>query len=247
MEPVYDSIGVGYANQRRTDPRIEARIAAALGEARTVLNVGAGTGSYEPLDRDVVAIDPSEVMIRQRAIGAAPVVRGVAEALPFGDGAFDAGMAVLSTQHWSEPARGLRELARVSHRQVVFTWDARFYCERFWLLRDYLPEMAQWEGDLATCETVAGVLVATRVEPVPVPHDCVDGFGAAYWRRPGAYLDAEVRGSISGLALLENGTAERAMRQLRADLESGAWHERNAELLELDELDVGYRLVIAEA
>jgi len=245
VEPVYDSIGVGYANQRRTDPRIEARIAGALGEARTVLNVGAGTGSYEPRDRDVVAIDPSEVMIGQRPNRAAPVVRGVAEALPFADDAFDAAMAVLSTQHWSEPARGLREVARVSRRQVVFTWDARFYCERFWLLRDYLPEMAKWEGDLATCDTVAEVLGADRVEPVPVPHDCVDGFGAAYWRRPEAYLEPEVRASISGLALLEDGTAERAMQRLRADLESGEWYARNAELLDLDEFDVGYRLVLA--
>ncbi|HUF84511.1 MAG TPA: methyltransferase domain-containing protein [Acidimicrobiia bacterium] len=242
----YDSIGVGYAGQRRPDPRIEAHINKALGEARTVLNVGAGPGNYEPRDRDVVAIDPSEVMIRQRPPGAAPVLLGVAEALPFADRAFDAGMAVLSTQHWSEPARGLHELARVAGRQVVFTWDARFYCERFWLLRDYLPEMAKWEGDLATCDTVAEVLGAERVEPVPVPHDCVDGFGAAYWRRPEAYLDPEVRASISGLALLEDGTAGRAMNRLRADLESGEWRARNAELLELDEFDVGYRLVIAD-
>jgi SAM-dependent methyltransferase len=245
-EPVYDSIGVGYAGQRRTDPRIEARIAGALGEARTVLNVGAGTGSYEPRDRHVVAIDPSAVMIRQRPAAAAPVVRGVAEALPFPDEAFDAGMAVLSTQHWTKPERGLREFARVSRRQVVLTWDARFYCERFWLLRDYLPEMAKWEGDLATCDTVAEVLGADHIEPVPVPYDCVDGFGAAYWRRPEAYLDADVRASISGLALLEDGTAERAMQRLRADLESGEWHARNAELLDLDELDIGYRLVIAD-
>jgi SAM-dependent methyltransferase len=245
-QPVYDSIGVGYADQRRPDPRIEARITGALGNAHTVVNVGAGTGNYEPRDRHVVAVDPSEVMIRQRPPGSAPVVRGVAEALPFGDSAFEAGMAVLSTQHWSEPARGLRELVRVSRRQVILTWDAAFYCEQFWLLRDYLPEMAKWEGDLATCDTVAAALSADRVEPVPVPHDCVDGFGAAYWRRPEAYLDPDVRASISGLALLEDGTAGRAMKRLRADLESGQWHARNAELLDLDELDVGYRLVIAD-
>jgi len=245
-DPVYDRIGVGYADRRRPDPRIAAHIAAALGDARTVLNVGAGTGSYELADRNWVAIDPSEVMIRQRPRGSAPVVRGVAEALPFATAAFDAGIALLSLQHWSDAKGGLAELARVSRRQVVLTWDVEFYASNFWFVRDYVPEMSEWERSVATLDTACALMEPTRIAPVPVPHDCSDGFGAAYWRRPEAYLDPDVRASISGLALMTDGIAERAMKRLRADLESGEWHARNAELLHLDELDVGYRLVIAD-
>jgi SAM-dependent methyltransferase len=245
MRPLYDTIGAGYSARRRTDPRIAAHIEAALGEARTVINVGAGTGSYEPTHREVLAVEPSDVMIEQRPAGAAPVVRAVAESLPVPDASFDAALTVLSLQHWTEPERGLDELRRVARRQVVLTWDARFYAEQFWLLRDYLPEVADWEHDRATVEFACAGLPGSRAEVVPVPHDCIDGFGAAYWRRPEAYLDADVRASISGLALLEDGTAERAMRRLADDLESGRWHRRNAELLDLDEFDIGYRLVVA--
>ncbi|HEX6311424.1 MAG TPA: class I SAM-dependent methyltransferase [Acidimicrobiia bacterium] len=245
-EPVFDRIGVGYARRRRADPRIAAHITAALGEARAVLDVGAGTGSYEQGDREWTAIDPSRVMIDQRPRGSAPVVQGVAEALPFPDDTFDAATAILTLQHWSDPAAGMAEVRRVARRQVILTWDARFYAETFWLLRDYLPEVAEWERTRATFETACELLPGCRTAAVPVPYDCVDGFGAAYWRRPEAYLDAEVRGSISGIALLGDGVAERAMRQLRGDLESGTWHRRNEDLLEVDELDVGYRLVVAE-
>jgi SAM-dependent methyltransferase len=245
-EPVYDRIGVDYGSQRRTDPRIARHLRHALGEARTVLNVGAGTGSYEVRDRDWIAVDPSRVMIEQRPPDAAPVAQGVAEALPFVDDAFDAATALLSLHHWSDPAAGVRELRRVSGRQVVLTWDAAYYASNFWLLRDYLPEMAEWERTVATFDAVEKLMDPVEVAAVPVPHDCIDGFGGAYWRRPAAYLDAHVRASISGLALLEDGTAERAMQQLAADLESGAWRDRNAELLDLDELDLGFRLLIAE-
>jgi SAM-dependent methyltransferase len=246
MKPVYDRIGVGYACRRRSDPRIAARIASALGDARTVLNVGAGTGSYELADREVIALDPSRVMIEQRPPGAAPIAQGVAESLPFPDGAFDAAMTLLSLQHWTHPEQGLRELGRVSRRQVVLTWDDAFYASNFWLLRDYLPEMAAWEHTRATFDAACSLMDPVRVDVVPIPHDCVDGFGGAFWRRPEAYLDPAVRASISGLALLEDGTAARAMRRLEADLRSGAWHRRNATLLELDEIDLGFRLVIAE-
>jgi SAM-dependent methyltransferase len=245
-EPVYDRIGVDYGAQRRTDPRIAGHIRRALGEARRVLNVGAGTGSYELPDREWVAVDPSRVMIEQRGPDAAPVVQGIAETLPFVDDAFDAAIALLSLHHWSDPAQGVRELARVSGRQVILTWDAAYYASNFWLLRDYLPEMAEWERTVATFDAVRELIDPVEVQPVPVPHDCMDGFGGAYWRRPEAYLDPHVRASISGLALLEDGTAARAMQRLEADLRSGAWHERNAAILELDQLDLGFRLLVAE-
>jgi SAM-dependent methyltransferase len=243
---VYDRIGIGYAHRRRPDPRIAAHITAALGEARTVLNIGAGAGSYEPTDRPVVGLDPSRVMLEQRPAGSAPAVQGVAETLPFPDDTFDVAMTILSLQHWTDAERGVAELRRVARRQVLLTWDARFYAANFWLMRDYFPEVAEWERTRATFDDARELLPGCRSVAVPVPHDCIDGFGAAYWRRPEAYLDEDVRQSISGIALLVDGVAERAVRRLRADLASGEWERRNAELLELDEFDVGYRLVIAE-
>ena len=243
MPELYDRIGVGYTRVRGEDPRIAAAIHAALGDARTVVNVGAGAGSYEPRDREVTAVEPSEVMIAQRPPGAAPVVRAGAEALPFPDGAFDAAMAVLSDHHWPDRARGLRELRRVARRRaVVFQCDVAALPE-FWLVRDYLTTFHPAGMSLAE---LAHHLGATRIEPVPIPHDCRDGFLSAYWRRPHAYLDPAVRAGISVFRLLPDRDVEAAMAALRADLESGEWERRNAALLGHDELDLGYRLVIAE-
>jgi len=239
---LYDRIGVGYTRGRREDPRIAARLHTALGDARTVLNVGAGAGAYEPRDREVVAVEPSQVMIAQRPPGAARVVRATAEALPFADGEFDAAMAVLSDHHWSDRAAGLRELRRVARRRaVLFQWDTRALRDS-WLVRDYLP----FEADGPDIEAIGALLGATRIEPVPIPYDCRDGFLHAYWRRPHAYLDPEVRAGISVFHLLPAERVESAMARLRADLESGEWERRNRDLLDRDELDLGYRLVIAE-
>jgi SAM-dependent methyltransferase len=241
---LYDRIGRGYASQRRPDARIAAEIIRALGKARTVVNVGAGTGSYEPEDREVVAVDPSAVMLRQRRSGAAPAVRGIAEALPFPDWSFDAALALLSVHHWSDPEAGLRELRRVTRRQVVLTWDPDVQA-RFWFVHQYLPEWTRHEASKATLSRIVAALPEPRVEPLLIPHDCSDGFGGAYWRRPWAYLDAEVRASSSVLSLLDPVVIQRATERLEADLRSGAWHERNRELLDLHEFDGGYRLVIA--
>jgi SAM-dependent methyltransferase len=228
---------------RGEDPRIAAAIRAALGDARTVLNVGAGAGAYEPHDRAVLAVEPSAVMREQRPPGAAPCVDARAEALPFPDGAFDAAMAVLSDHHWADRTAGLRELRRVGRRAVVFQWDPAFG-DAFWLARDYLPSFARGlEGSFAAVRSALG---ATREAVVPIPHDCRDGFLMAYWRRPEAYLDPVVRANISVFALLPPAEVDAMVESLRADLESGAWTERNAALLDLDELDLGYRLVIAE-
>ena len=243
MSALYDRIGGSYVATRGEDPRIAAAIHAQLGDARAVLNVGAGAGAYEPRDRDVTAVEPSAVMRAQRPPGAAPCIDARAEALPFADGAFDAAMAVLSDHHWEDRLAGLRELRRVGRRAVVFQWDPAF-ADVFWLTRDMLPSFpGPQRVTLAQTEAALG---ATRSVPVPIPHDCRDGFLMAYWRRPEAYLDPAVRANISVFALLPAAEVEAMVRRLRADLESGAWERRNAELLELDELDLGYRVIVAE-
>jgi SAM-dependent methyltransferase len=241
----YDDIGRGYATLRRTDPRIAARIWAALGDARTVLNVGAGTGSYEPPDRQVTAVEPSRVMREQRPPGAAPCIDAVAEELPFPDRSFDAAMAILSDHHWSDPLAGLRELRRVAHRVVVFQWD---FAElpRFWLVRDYLPEFAQ---DLGAGRRPSlhdrAAEIGAAVEPVPIPWDCEDAFFLAFWRRPHAYLQEPVRRATSLWARVGAAAEQRAVDALSQDLASGRWQERNAELLELEEAELGARLLVA--
>lgn len=238
----YDTIGVGYRTNRRPDPRWAARITAALGDAPRIVNVGAGTGSYELTDRFVVAFDASEVMLEQHP--GARRVRGGAEQLPFPDSSFDAAMAILTVHHWRDVNAGLAELRRVARRQVVLTFDHEME-DAFWL-HDYVPAVnAQNHAWIATIPAVAEPLEADRVEVMPVPHDCHDGVLAAYWRRPERYLDPGVRANISGLALRPPAEIERAMARLAADLESGAWHDRYGHLLDLDEYDAGYRLVVA--
>jgi len=242
----YDRIGTDYASMRRPDARWLARIHQALAGHRTLVNVGAGAGSYEPSFMSVVGVEPSQLMIRQRSASAAPVVRGVAEQLPFPDGAFDVALAVLTVHHWSDPGAGLAEMCRVARKQVVVTWDPNVFARQFWLVRDYLPEAVKRETPLATLATVLAHLGAATTEILPVPDDCTDGFFGAYWKRPYAYLDVTVRGVISGLALLDRGVVSAAMERLKFDLSQGRWHTRYAELMELGEIDLGYRLVVAE-
>jgi SAM-dependent methyltransferase len=244
VSPLYDDIGRTYAVTRGEDPRLRDRIADALGDARTVLNVGAGTGSYEPHDREVVAVEPSAVMRAQRPPGAARAVAASAEALPFADASFDATMAVLTDHHWPDRAAGLREMRRVARRRaVLFTFDPA-YVDAFWLTRDYIPGFRDLPG--MTIEEIAGHFGATRIEPVPVAHDWQDGFFFAFWRRPEAYLDPVVRANISVFARLGEDEVSDFVTRLRADLESGAWAERNRDLLDAEELDGGYRLMVAE-
>ena len=241
---LYDSIGTTYAVTRRTEPRIAARVWSALGDAQTVLNVGAGTGSYEPSDRDVTAVEPSAVMRAQRPAGAAPCVAATAESLPFEDQSFDAAMAFATVHHWQDPIAGLLEMRRVARRVVVFTCDTneQSWRRRFWLTRDYLPEIAASRIGLASELASA---IGARLEPVLIPWDCADGFFEAYWRRPEAYLDEHVRRGISLWARVGPEVEQRAVRSLRDDLASGRWAERNRELLELDAAELGLRLLIA--
>jgi SAM-dependent methyltransferase len=244
--PVYDLIGANYAAYRRSDPRWATRIHAALGAARSIINVGAGTGSYEPDDRLVVAIEPSQLMIDQRPPGAPPAFRGTADALPYPDQSFDAALAVLTVHHWPDATAGLAELRRVARRQVVVTWDPAVFAERMWLVRDYLPEVAVRESRLATLDVVIGHLAPTRIHPLPVPADFTDAVLGAHWSRPHAYLDPALRSANSGLALLDPDVVAAAINRLSDDLGSGRWHQKYGALLALDELDLGYRLVVAE-
>ena len=238
---VYDEIGRTYAVTRRADPRIQARIWAALADAAKVVNVGAGAGSYEP-PQTVLAVEPSAAMIAQRPPGSAPAAQATAERIPLADGACDAALAVLTMHHWQDPARGVAEMRRVARRVVVLAWDPDF-ADRFWLVRDYLPESVAFDrARMPAIADISAWMGGAMVTPVAVPHDCEDGFFCAYWRRPEAYLDPVVRAGISNLAQL-GVPVDRAVSALRADLESGAWHERHADLLTLDELDLGYRLV----
>jgi SAM-dependent methyltransferase len=243
---LYDTIGASYTATRRTEPRIAAPVWAALGDARTVLNVGAGTGSYEPADHDVIAVEPSALMRAQRPAGAAPCVAARAEGLPFKDQSFDAAMAFSTVHHWQDPIAGLREMRRVARRVVVFTFDGSdsAWRHRFWLTRDYLPEVADFLVDWPAVTELAST-VGGRIEPVLIPWDCADGFFEAYWRRPEAYLHEEVRRGVSIWAKVGPDVEQRVMRSLRDDLASGRWAERNRDLVDLDAAELGLRLLIA--
>ncbi|WP_433290384.1 class I SAM-dependent methyltransferase [Pseudonocardia sp. CA-142604] len=244
----YQTFGRGYGLQRRPDPRIQALVNSALGDATTVVNVGAGTGSYEPVDRRVLAVEPSVTMLAQRPPGAAPAVRATAEAIPLADRAVDVGLAILTVHHWVDAENGLDELVRVSRRQVVLTWDPAMMSRSFWLISEYLPEIGRREAGAAALGAVTAGLSRhygeVEVRPVPVPADCTDSFLAAHWRRPHAYLDPAVRAAASGIAALPPEVVGAAMQHLTDDLAGGRWQQRHHDLLEREDLDLGYRLVI---
>jgi SAM-dependent methyltransferase len=241
MSLTYDSMGINYAELRKPDPRIARYITHALGDASTVLNVGAGTGSYEPADRQVTAVEPSREMIRQRKPGAVPAIEACAESLPFPDKSFDASMAILTIHHWTDKRAGLREMRRVTRGPVVLlSFDPS---SRPWLT-DYLPELAALDDErMPTLSELEQWLGPLQVTPVPIPHDCTDGFLYAYWKRPFAYLDTRLRAGSSSFWLIKG--VEEGLEKLKRDLESGAWERRYADLLQQDEYEAGYRLVVA--
>jgi SAM-dependent methyltransferase len=248
VPPEYDASRATYALTRQTDPSIAAAIERALGDARTVVNVGAGAGSYESPDREVVAIEPSETMRAQRPPGAAPAVAAYAEALPLEDDSVDAALATMTVHHWDDPRRGLAEMRRVARSRVVlFTYDIA-HARDLWLVRDYLPEIAAIDERrfLPIEDQAAAIGGATRIERVPIPHDCRDGLLGAFWRRPERYLDPALLPGNSAFSSLPPEVLQRGLDKLRNDLEGGAWRRRYGGLLSRDELDVGYRLVVAE-
>jgi SAM-dependent methyltransferase len=242
----YDQAGRTYSRTRRTDPRIAAQIERALGGCTSVANIGAGTGSYEP-SQTVVAVEPSRVMIAQRSPNTAPAVQGTAEQLPIRTDAVDAALAVLTVHHWTDLERGVAEMVRIARRRVVIlTWDHSVF-KQFWLIRDYLPAAAEADARLAvSLRRLSDLLGAVSVQLVPVPHDCLDGFAAAFWRRPSAYLDDTVQAGISALAHTPPRLRREGLARLRADIDNGSWAARYADLLQEPTFDAGYRLVVAD-
>lgn len=240
---LYDQIGKRYRWFRHPDARLNARIQKALRDAQSVVNVGAGTGSYEPRDRPVTAVEPSLTMISQRPEHAAPVVRAAAQRLPFADASFDAALAILTLHHWDDLPQGLAEMRRVSRELIVIaTWDPQ--AAGFWLVDDYFPEILEIDRCIfPQIQALREHLGKIEVSPLPIPYDCTDGFLGAYWRRPYAYFDPEVRGAISTFSQISN--LEAGLSCLRQDLESGLWFRRYGHLIRETQLDLGYRLVVA--
>jgi SAM-dependent methyltransferase len=244
----YDRIGIGYAATRQSDPRIATAIRSALGDVRSVVNVGAGAGSYEPDDVRAVAVEPSEVMVRQRLPGSALSVRALAERLPFADGAFDASLATYTVHHWADLDRGLSELGRVARRRVVILMSDIEVEASFWLNADYFPAFTQLDRErlMAPGEVLGKLGGQGTITVVPVPWDCRDGFCSAFWRRPEAYLDPRVRAGVSYFSIIHEDVVAAGLKRLADDLASGAWDRRFGSLRQLDELDTGQRLIVAE-
>jgi SAM-dependent methyltransferase len=242
----YDHYAAAYPRQRRADHRIAARVHAALGDARTVVNVGAGSGSYEPEDRYVLAVEPSAGMRAQRPRYLAPAIIAGAEALPLDEDSFEAAMALVTIHHWSDPTAGLRELRRVAHGPVVvLTFDIDVLAD-FWMLKDYLPEtLADDRLRFPTIDAITTILGDARVEPVPIPADCTDGFLEAHYARPEAYLDPTVRAAQSVWPRLPEGVERRTVAALSADLASGVWDARHGHLRTQPEYEGGLRLIVA--
>lgn len=239
--PHYEAEGATYTDTRRPDPRIAALVEAALGGARSVVNIGAGAGSYEPRDREVVAVEPSAAMRAQRPPGLAPALAGTAEALPLADASVDAALAVLTVHHWVDLDRAFAEIRRVARERAVFvTFDPD--AGGFWL-EDYFPVLWAFDRPLFPAPAAFSVLGETEIRPLPVPHDCTDGFVGAFWRRPRAYLDPAVRRNMSGFARVPTDDLRAGLQRLAGDLATGAWARDNAGLLDRETFDVGYRLV----
>ncbi len=248
MAALYDRIGIGYDEHRRTDPRIAAPIAAALDSMRTLVNVGAGAGAYEPRDRPVIPVEPSRVTATHRPRDLAPAVLASAEDLPLADKAVDAAMAVLTIHHWEDPERGIAELKRVARGRIVLVTVDPVVEAQMWLFADYVPEIAQRDAvefpSITDLHRWLGPSATSR--PIPIPHDCVDGFLLSFWSRPERVLDPDARRATSGFARLDDVVEAAAVTRLAEDLARGAWDREHGALRHLDVYDAGLRLIVAE-
>jgi SAM-dependent methyltransferase len=247
ITPHYDTIGHGYSQTRQEDPTIRDRIHAALGAARTVVNVGAGTGSYEPRDCYVVALEPSAVMAAQRPSELAPAIRASASDLPLRDRSVDAALAILSLHHWDDCQKGLRELRRVARGPVILlTYDADV-SSRMWLLADYAPEIAALDRQIFPDPKQLGEWLggSFTIKVVPIPRNCTDWMLGSFWAHPERVLDPTARAGTSGFARLSPHVVERIISEVARDLKSGAWDECYGQLRTLDSFDAGLRLVVA--
>ena len=243
MSELYDQIGHDYAAQRRPDLRIQAAIENQLQGVSTLLNIGAGTGSYEPENLSVTAAEPSAKMIFQRR-DRSNVVQARAEALPFSDNSFDAATAFLTVHHWHDIEKGLEECARaIRKRLVILTCDPE--SEGFWLSQDYFPGLLDLDQKIfPEMDQLRKWMGNISIHPLPIPADCTDGFLGAYWRRPGAYIEEKVRAGMSSFSRIAE--VDRGLDRLRGDIASGVWMQKYGHLLKVDDLDIGYRLVVWE-
>ncbi|MEO1053407.1 MAG: class I SAM-dependent methyltransferase [Bacteroidota bacterium] len=244
MRVLYDDIGINYSSNRRTDSRIEEQLHAQLKGAKRIINIGAGTGSYEPKHIELVAVEPSSEMIAQRKEGSHPSVQAFVEALPFENNSFTHGMAILSMHHWKDKERAFKEINRVvTDRFVVLTWNPD--AEPFWLTRDYFPEFHITDQSIfPSVDELKNYFEKVEVSPLLIPEDCQDGFMAAYWKRPEAYLNKKIRQSISAFSKITDPTT--GLKQLEDDLTSGKWREKNQAILSQNVLDAGYVIITAE-
>jgi SAM-dependent methyltransferase len=241
----YGVHGEGYARQRRADPRIARHIHEALGDARTVLNIGAGAGSYEPADRDVVAVEPSAAMRAQRGSRAAPAIDAVAESLPFDDDTFDASMATITVHQWRDLAKGLREMRRVTRGPVVImAFEPDAYAS-YWLMQ-MIPELMDViRSRDPAITTITGHLGGrSDVQSIPIPIDCSDGFVDSFYARPESFLDPAVRRSQSSWNFVADEPKERFVVELARDLGSGEWDRKFGELRTKPCLDVALRMIV---
>lgn len=245
MQPHYEQIGRTYGNTRKPDPRIARLMEHALGDSRSVLNVGAGTGSYEPRDREVLAIEPSETMIRQRPGGAARAVQAYAEAIPLLEKSFDAALAINTLHHWHDVRAGLRELRRAARGRIVIFHRNPREGVPLWLTEEYFPSLLSTRRLAEIAEDVEHELGPIERMKIPLPADCEDGLFSGYWARPEMYLNGEIRKNISNFALADETSVAQGVKALQADLDSGEWDRRHGDLRTQPEMDLGHRLLIA--
>lgn len=243
----YGALGRGYARYRQPDPRLFAVISAALGDADTVLNIGAGSGSYEPTDRQVTAVEPSGSMRAQRPAHLSPALDGTAENLPFPDRSFDAAMTTFSVHQWQDTAAGLREMRRVTRGPVVILTCDPQRVEDFWLT-EYAPEVTATEARRypGLDELEAGLGGRARSVLVPIPLDCTDGFNEAYYGRPEGLLDPGARLSCSAWSFVPEDATEHFAQELGGDLDSGAWDARHGTLRTLPQYEGSLVLVASQ-